>query len=380
MNLTAIIPDQIQLNNLQWESITSTDVGLELNLFKDRLYIEGDVYNKLTSNLLNNDYEIPVSSGFPKLLFLNGGEIENRGWELMTDAKIIRKNDFIWSVYLNTSKNTNSFIKLPDNFNVEKSTSIGNKEYPRRVELGQPIGSFFGFRYLGVYSTDADAIARDADGAVIYDNEGAPVPMTYLGSYKFKGGDAIYEDINHDGKIDLNDVVYIGDSNPDFTGGFGTSVKYKNWDITTGFHYRIGFDIINGIALDTEGMNGKDNQSKAVLRRWRVQGQDEPDMLPRAYLEHPANNLGSDRYVEKGDFIRLLNVVIGYRLPQKYCSALNLRTMTLALSARKLLTFTDYSGQDPEINTNASDPFWIGVDYARTPPSRIVTFTATIGF
>jgi len=380
MNLTAVVPRQIQLNNLQWESISSLDLGLELNLFKDRLFLEMDFYEKNTSNLLFKDYDIPSSSGYEQLLFLNGGQLENRGWELMMDVKLIRAKNFKWSVNFNTSQNVNSFNKLPDNFNVEQSTSIGNGEYPLRVEQGQPMGSFFGFKYLGVYSTDADAMARDKDGNVLYDNEGAPIPMTYLGTYTFKGGDAQYQDINHDGKIDLNDVVYIGDSNPDFVGGFGTFMKYKSWEVSCGFHYRLGFDIINGVAIETEGMNNRNNQSKAVLRRWRVQGQDESGMLPRAYLNHPANNLGSDRYVEKGDYLRLLNVMVGYRLPQSICDKLNLRTMTLALSARKLMTFTNYTGQDPEVSQDASNPFWIGVDYAKTPPSRIVTFTASIGF
>jgi TonB-linked SusC/RagA family outer membrane protein len=380
MNLTAVVPTQIQLNNLQWESISSTDIGLEINMFKDRFYIEGDVYKKVTSDLLFKDYSIPSSSGFQELLFLNGGELENKGWELMLDVKLIRKKNFRWSVNFNTSQNINTFTKLPDNFNVEQSTSIGNGEYPKRVEKGQPLGSFFGFRYLGVYPTDADAMARDAEGNILYDNSGAPIPMTYLGTYTFKGGDAKYQDMNHDGKIDLNDVVYIGDSNPDFIGGFGTSVKYKAWDVSCGFHYRLGFDIINGVAIETEGMNNKNNQSKAVLRRWRVEGQDEPGMLPRAYLYHPANNLGSDRYVEKGDYLRLLNVMLGYRLPQSVCDKLNIRSLTLALSARKLLTLTNYSGQDPEVSQDASNPFWIGVDYAKTPPSKMVTFTASIGF
>jgi TonB-linked SusC/RagA family outer membrane protein len=380
MNLTAVVPTQIQLNNLQWESISSFDLGLELNMFKDRLYIETDIYEKITSDLLFKDYAIPSSSGFQKLLFLNGGQLKNTGWELMVDLRLIRTKNLRWSVNFNTSQNINSFTNLPDNFNVEQSTSIGNGEYPLRVEKGQALGSFFGFRYQGVFPTDADAMARDAEGNILYDNAGAPIPMTYLGTYTFKGGDAKYEDINHDGKIDLNDVVYIGDSNPNFIGGFGTAIKYKNWDLSCGFHYRLGFDIINGVAIETEGMNNRNNQSKAVLSRWRVQGQDEKGMLPRAYLNHPANNLGSDRYVEKGDYLRLLNVMLGFRLPQSLCDKMNIRTMTLSLSARKLATITNYSGQDPEVSQDASNPFWIGVDYAKTPPSRMVTFTASIGF
>ena len=281
---------------------------------------------------------------------------------------------------VNISRNVNSFKKLPANFNREKATSINPGEYPKRVMQGQPIGSFFGFRYEGVYPTDEDALARDAGGNILYDNEGVPIPMRYLGTYTFKGGDAKYADINHDGKIDLNDVVYIGDSNPDFIGGFGVSAKYKSIEVSCGFHYRLGFDIINGVALETEGMDSRNNQSKAVLRRWRVQGQNEKDMLPRAYLNNPANNLGSDRYVENGDFLRLLNVMIGYRLKPEICEKLKLRTLSLSMSARKLLTFTNYGGQDPEVGQNAADPFWIGVDNAKTPPPRMVTFTMSVGF
>ncbi len=376
----AIVPTQLQLNNLKWESISSYDIGLELNLFGDRFYLEGDVYEKITSDILFADYEIPRSSGFSKLKFFNGGKLENRGWELMLDWRIIRTENVRWSVNFNTSQNINSFNELPENFNTEKSTSIGNGDYPQRVVEGEPIGSFFGFRYLGVYPTDADAMARDVEGNLLYDNEGNPIPMSYTGTYTFKGGDAIYEDINHDGKIDLNDVVYIGDCNPDFIGGFGTSVRYKNLDITCNFHYRLGFDIINGVAIETEGMNNRNNQSKAVLSRWRVQGQDEEGMLPRAYMNHPASNLGSDRYVEDGDYLRLINVIIAYRLKREWCERLRLRNLSFALSGRKLMTFTNYSGQDPEIGQDASDPFWIGVDEANTPPPKMITFSVSIGF
>jgi hypothetical protein len=186
--------------------------------------------------------------------------------------------------------------------------------------------------------------------------------------------------VNHDGKIDINDAVYIGDSNPDLIGGFGTNIRYKNFNISADFHYRLGFDILNEIAMKTEGMNNRNNQSKAVLSRWRVQGQDEVGMLPRAYLNHPANNLGSDRYVEKGDYLRLNNVKLSYRLSQELCNKLGVRKANIAVSARKLFTFTQYSGQDPEVGQNASDPFYIGVDRARTPPPQVLTFTIGVGF
>jgi TonB-linked SusC/RagA family outer membrane protein len=377
---SAIVPTKIGLNLLKWETVESYNAGIDINLFEDHLYLSGDVYTKRTTDILFNNYNIPYSSGFNQLDFFNGGKMLNKGWEFMVNAKIIRKRDLLWSVYFNTSNTYNEFSELPDNFNNERSTEISNGQYPLRIMEGEPIGSFFGFEYLGVYPTTEDAIATNSDGNPILDADGEVIPMTYMGTYTFQGGDAKYKDQNNDGKIDLNDVVYLGDSNPDFVGGFGTSLKYKDFDISVGFYYRVGFDIVNGVAIRTEGMNDRNNQSKAVLHRWKKRGQNEPNMLPRAYENHPANNLGSDRYVERGDFLRLNNVKIGYQLPKHICDLLHVKRLNLALSARKLLTFTNYSGQDPEVGQNASDPFWIGVDNARTPPSRMTTISASIFF
>ena len=127
-------------------------------------------------------------------------------------------------------------------------------------------------------------------------------------------------------------------------------------------------------------MNNKDNQSKAVLNRWRVQGQEDPGLLPRAYMYHPANNLGSDRYVEKGDYLRLNNIKLSYMLSNDVCRKIGVRKANVAISARKLITWTGYTGQDPEIGQNATDPFWIGIDYARTPPPKVITFSVGVGF
>ena len=150
--------------------------------------------------------------------------------------------------------------------------------------------------------------------------------------------------------------------------------------MSAAFNYRIGFDIVNGIAIQTEGMTNRNNQSTAVLKRWQVQGQDEVGMLPRAYMNHPANNLGSDRYVEKGDFLRMSSLKIGYELNKNICQNIGIRNARFSLSARKLLTVTGYSGQDPEVGQDASNPFWMGVDNARTPPPGVYTFSIGVGF
>jgi len=127
-------------------------------------------------------------------------------------------------------------------------------------------------------------------------------------------------------------------------------------------------------------MLNKNNQSKAVLHRWRTQGQDEPGILPRAYLNHDANNLGSDRYVEPGDYLRLVNMTLSYKVPKELCRKFKIRSLELAMTMRRIITFTQYTGQDPEISPDIDDPFWFGTDKARTPPPKEYTLSIAIGF
>ena len=281
---------------------------------------------------------------------------------------------------MNLSQNINSFLEFPENFNNERDQNIGNGQFPRRADINQPVGSFYGFRYQGVWPSDEDVVALGRDGDVLVDVNGDPVPLSYKGIYRFQGGDAMYADLNGDGTIDILDVTYLGDSNPDFIGGFGFNVLWKDFRFSTQWHFRTGFQIVNEIAMNTQSMLGKDNQSMAVKHRWRAQGQNEPDMLPRAYLDHPANNLGSDRYVEDGDFLRLLNMTLSYKLPKSICNRLRVQNLQAGVTARRLITFTGYSGQDPEIPQEIDDPFWFGTDKARTPPPKSITVSMQVGF
>jgi TonB-linked SusC/RagA family outer membrane protein len=380
MESPVVIPTQIQLTNLKWQTVTSWNLGLDLNLFDERVNITADAYKKLTTDLLWDYYDIPRSTGYNSLRFFNGGKLRNIGWEYYMSGTIIDQQDLQLSLNFNISQNVNSFLSFPDNFNLNRGSSIGNGTFPRKAEKGKPIGSFYGFRYKGVYPSDEDAVARDANGNIIRDSNGDPVPMTYQGKQEFEGGDAKYEDINHDGKIDIMDAVYIGDSSPEFIGGFGTSLKYKQWSASVNFYYRLGFDIVNEVAMDTEGMVNRNNQSKAVLHRWKREGQDEEGLLPRAYMNHQFNNLGSDRYVEPGDFLRMNNVNITYRLDPSIAKKLNLNSLDIGLNMRKLLTFTNYTGQDPEIGRVESNPFWMGTDNARTPVPRIYSLRVILNF
>jgi TonB-linked SusC/RagA family outer membrane protein len=380
MGNPAIVPGQIELANLRWQTSSSWNGGIDLNLFNSRVTITADVYNRITKDLLHNNYKIPSLSGYSQLDYFNGGEIQNIGWEYFMRGDIINKKDIRFSLNFNISQNHNSFLSFPENFLKERGSSIGNGVYPRKAEIGKPIGSFYGFRYLGVYSSDDDAIARDGNGNIMRDSNGNPIQMSYKEEYEFRGGDAKYDDINHDGRIDIMDAVYIGNSSPEFIGGFGSFFEYKQFSASVDFHYRLGYDIVNQVAMDTEGMLNRNNQSMAVLHRWKRQGQDEEGMLPRAYMNHPANNLGSDRYVESGDFLRLNNINFNYKLSPTLAKRLNVNSLSIGLTIRKLLTFTNYSGQDPAIARVSKDPFWMGRDNARTPPPKEYSLRMNINF
>ncbi len=381
MDISSVIPKQAQLQKLKWESSTMLNIGIELSFFKNRFELTGEYYDRITDDNLWPNYKVPSSSGYDKLEFYNDGSIQNTGYEFTTRVTAIRQKDWNVNLNFNIYFNKNQFLSFPANIGTEK-TDISNGKYPLKAEIGKPVGSFFGFRYLGVYPTTADAVAHNKDGSVKLGPSGKPIPMSYGGAQtrQFEGGDAKYQDINNDGIIDLDDVVYLGDSNPDFAGGFGFSVKYKRLVIVSSFLYRYGFDIVNEVALSAESMTNTSNQSKAVLNRWRVPGQDFPNILPRAYLSHPANNLGSDRYVEDASFLRLNNISLTYSFGDGVLKALNLNSFKVGIQARKLMTLTNYTGQDPEVQMKKDEALWYGKDDGTVPPPIFTAINVSISF
>ena len=374
-----ILPLRVQLDQLRWEKISQWNIGIDLTLF-NRADITFDVYGKVTSDILWKNYKIPSSSGYPSLLWTNGGKLSNQGWEFSFDYLLINKPNISFRLRGNLSGNVNKYLEFPDNFNSEVSTNLGNSQYPRRAVLDQPVGSFYGLRFMGVWPDDNSVHVYDEYGEIVKDPLGNDLPLTYQSGYIFQGGDARYEDLNHDGVIDLYDVVYLGNANPRFEGGFGGTARImKHFNISFMFHARLGYSIVNMIGSQTQGMNNYNNQSKAVLNRWRKPGDNYEGILPRAYFASPVNNLGSDRYVEDGSFLRLNSLTVSYDIPKKVCRKLRMDQLSFAFTARKLYTWTNYTGQDPEIFPS-NDPFWMGADTGNTPVPMRITLSITINF
>lgn len=431
-NGTQVIrPQNLKLTEIRWEKTKSWNVGVYLNLFEDLLQFNLNVYNRKTTDLLNSSVRIPSTTGFSTLDWANVGDMENKGWELYGNTREIFKiGKFSMKLRGNIAQNINTITKMDASVLASYNSDISytNGEVLSRVQIGNALGGIYGFRFKGVYAYDYDhngyflndeknnwtdqygnpntaagnlqadkwvsdkssarpelatstPIVFDADGNVVYDKNGNPLPMylNYGGvSYQFQGGDAIYEDINHDGNIDELDVVYLGTSNPKVNGGFGVDFKYGRWELKTSFNFRIGNKIINLARLNAESMTSNKNQSAAVNHRWRKNGQYTT--IPRAMSSNVTttyNSLVSDRYVEPGDFLRFQYFQLSYSVNPEKLKKIGFSSLRIAASGNNLIFWSKYSGVDPEHSASRYSPC---TDSSQTPRSRSFTFSLNFGF
>ncbi|BDD10577.1 SusC/RagA family TonB-linked outer membrane protein [Fulvitalea axinellae] len=372
-----VYPSNVKLNNLRWEKVVQYNLGFESALFDNRLHMEFDVYRKTSTDLLWT-LELPTATGYSALTRNQGG-LDNKGIELSLRGEVYKTKDWRVNLQFNISKNINTVEEVPDNFRLERGNLLENGNYATHISEGDPIGGFYGYTYKGVYKRNEDAVVYDKFGEVVIDqNTGKPMRMMMKGSnYVFQGGDAIYGDRNYDGFIDESDVVFLGSSNPEFTGGFGVRVQYKGLSVSSNFHYRVGQDIVNMSRMKSENMYNTDNQSTATMRRWRFPGDDTD--IPRAVFSDGYNWLGSDRFVENGSYLRWKNLSFNYRFDKKWLRKYSLSDLSVFFTAYNLYTFTNYTGQDPEVPLG-TDPFFFGIDNATTPPSRTYTMGLTVIF
>lgn len=379
----AVYTTDMKLVNLKWEQIKTTNIGATAEMFKNRIHVDFDYYKNRTEDMFAYNVAIQSTSGFGSTSVLNAGTMDNYGWDFNFRSWPVRNKTWRISFDMNVAKNYNILREVNDKFSLTRNISPGNGQYMNIIQIDNPAGSFYGYQYNGVYTSEDDLIAKDKDGNQIIDPNGKPVKMVYnfnKVNYEFELGDAMYNDVNHDGNINASDVVLLGDANPDFFGGFGQEYGYKNFSFRYNFYFRVGNQIINRTKMDGERMFNYDNQTKAVLRRWRRPG-DETD-IPRALIGYGYNWLGSDRYVEDGSFMRLKYVSISYNLPQKLANKLGAQRMRISTTLNNLLTFTNYSGQDPEININSRDGtiYTVGYDTSNTPISKQFTFNLNVVF
>ena len=374
----AVYPANMELKNLRWETITGTNLGFNLVMFKNRINLDIEIYKNRTKNLFFEGLQISSFTGFNSLN-MNVGTMDNQGLEIGLITTPYRSANLSIDFNFNIAQNQNIIREISPYYPTEKGNITTNGQYKTFMQVNNPFGSFYGFRYLGVYKDQASTIANGSNGKPIVGPTGQTVYMRFnypTTDYVFQPGDAMYEDINHDGNINYMDVVYLGNSNPKLTGGFGTSATYKgSLKITAFFNYRFGYEVVNSTKMTTTNMYGYDNQSTAVLRRWRKEG-DVTD-VPRAVFGSGYNWLGSDRYVEDASFVRFRTMTVRYTFSKRLMDRLKIKNLSTYVTVENMYTWTKYTGQDPEVTLRGSDPFRVATDTSMTPPVKMVTIGLT---
>lgn len=335
----------VYLGNISNKSIkpeiTNTfDAGLTLSLLDKRLKLDGGYYYKATSNLITQR-AVPIELGLDPQ-FENNGEMVSKGFEGNIDAQLIRKANLNWSVYASVSTLNNRVTTLK-NGNIIKS--IGDVHTVAKV--GESLGSFYGYKVLGVFASESAVNLQKADGT------------------NFNAGDYIIDDVNKDGKINDLDRQVIGSPLPSAFGNFGTALSYKKISFRTVFTYSIGNDIYNSFNQQMHVMKDYSNQSNDVEKRW-ISTSNPGTGLSRATFDDPSmNGAASNLWVEDGSYLRLKNITVSYEFSLSPKMKL-LRGLNVFMTAENLVTFTKYKGFDPEVVTSA-DPMLRGIDFGAFP-------------
>ena len=415
---TGMAPNNLKLNTLQWEMKYTWNVGFDLGFWDDRIKADINLYTQTTKDMLMENVRISSISGFTNYPYQNVGDMNNKGWEInLNTNKLIQKGKFWMDLNFTFANNKNEITRMdPRVLETLNSDWVAeNRKLLQRVQVDNPFGAIYGYRYKGVYmynydtylqkerlAADGDADAKafianfnnnggwtaplvyNANGEIVRDMKGDPLQMmfNYVSGgtgYEFKGGDAIYEDVNHDGNINQLDIVYLGNSLPKLTGGFGFKFNYGDWALNAQFNYRVDYDIVNLARLDMESMGSNNNQSQAVNYRWRKEG--DFTSIPRALSTSGNfanyNTMISDRFVEDGTFLRLNYLQISYNMPQKMVKKIGLSGLRFYLSGNNLFCLTKYSGVDPELGYGG---YSVTQDAAQTPRAKSYTFGVTVDF
>lgn len=340
---SGLSPDRLGNPELQWESTRELDLGVDVSVFNGRLSATVDGYSNVTSQLLLAQ-PLPLTTGFGSQQG-NVGKVSNRGIEFSLTS--VNLDGIVkWTTSLNLSRNINNVESLDSDEPIFTGYTATPGGRTNVVRPGDPIGSFWGLKFLGV---DAGT------------------------------GDAIYDDLNGDGLIGEEDATVIGTVQPDWIGGITNRITYRNFDISAFFQFSYGNEMLNftNQGLLNAGEDLASNQVKGALKRWQQPG--DITSVPRYEAENTFNNYQSSRFIEDGSYLRLKNVSLGYNLKSEWLTRLKLSTARIYVSGTNLWTLTPYSGADPEVSTLDGSTTAQGIDFYTLPQVRTLTVGITVG-
>lgn len=339
--------------NLKWERTRELNIGIDTRWWDGRLSFSAEYYDKKTKDLLMWQ-KVPSALGVSSIL-TNVGSVSNRGFDLMLGGIPLSTKHFKWDINYTLNINKNKILELDGLSNTLVTTGA---DYPGLVGsyvqmVGQPMGTFLGYTFAGVWKQSEVSTAA---------------------LYGAKPGDAKYVDINRDGKIDKDDISIIGNAQPKFSFGFNNTFTIYDFDLNIFWQGVSGNDIYNQNRIRRESYSSDAFPTSPVIKdHWTPQHQtDVPSFSGSEYVN-------SSRWVEKGAYLRLKNITLGYRIPRKLLSKIGCSSARIYLSANNLWTITDYSGFDPEASMG-SDADAAGVDRGIYPSSKSFLVGVDISF
>lgn len=312
--------------DLRWEKTEQWDVGFDLGLLNNRISLEADFFIKKTKDLL---YEAPVpaTSGRTSMMS-NIGSMENKGIEFTLNTVNIQSSDFQWNTTFNISFLKNKITQLGVN-NEDKLVDPDFLGKNVVLRVGEPVGSFWGYKCLGTWGT-----AETEEAA----------------KYGKQPGDLKHLDVNKDGAINDADKQIIGRGTPDFYGTFSNYFKYKSFDLSLELQYSVGADVLNNTNHSIEDRTSLSNSKATVLNAWTETNQ-HTDIAQTRYYEAGYTSMIDSHKVEDGSFLRGKNISVGYNFPGSIINKIGFTKLRLSLSAQNFFCITSYSGYDPEVST-----------------------------
>lgn len=373
------LPANTPNKDLKWETQEQTNIGLDFTLFDSKFSATIDWYKKVSRDFL---YQVPLPlflsgggdyEGGINPPYFNLGSMENTGLEFTIGYNANLSENLSWKSSLNFTKYKNTVTDMAG-LNIVKTmgTLAFNTVAVSRTQEGLPIGSYVGYEALGIYRTADDLITYGHQQAPLKDGTNSLLP-------NFETGDVIYRDQNNDGVIDSNDLVAIGNPNPEFTYGFTNTFTYKNIELSIFMQGSQGNDLMNLTRLSgtLNSYLGTNYFAEAAdfYSVTNVGGK-----LPTPSTYNHVNNSVSTRFIEDGSYLRLQNVTLGYSLPTDIISKMKLSKLRIYASAQNLFTITNYSGYDPEVGSFNQDALITGVDNGRYPTPRLISIGCNLEF
>lgn len=348
---TGLAPTRLSNPDLKWEKTTQYNVGLDLSLFERKINFVFDVYYKKTNDLLIS-VPVPLTSGYASVL-QNIGGVENKGIEIGLNTENLKTENFSWNSNLVFSANRNKVVAIGNGVNqffpVVPNGSLLQQQ-PVTVKVGLPLGTFWGYRTNGIFQTQEEVNTQPKINSLA----------------NTKVGDRKYVDTNGDGVITALDKGNLGSSQPKFVGSFSNTISYNDFDLNFSFQGSYGAKIFNALNQQLEISTLGTNASTALADRWTPS--NPSNEIPRA----TSSPLGivSERYVEDASFLRLKLITLGYTLPKSTSKKLGAKSVKFYVSAENLVTWTKYTGYDPEVSSYEQNNLYPGIDFGSYPNSK----------